>query len=105
MVDSGFGNPKERDSNDLRKMWDIDRDKLGHGKLEVIDTSKWSNQSISMTQAISILKEQQIVSIDNFTKQRKFLDKLKTMFLAFIKTNDVEVIRAAVGRDMDKKIG
>ena len=49
MVDSGLGNAKERDSNDLRKMWDIDRDKLGHGKLEVIDTSKWNNQSISMT--------------------------------------------------------
>ena len=42
-------NAKEHDSNELRKLWDIDRDKLGTGKLEVIDTSKWNNQSISMT--------------------------------------------------------
>ena len=49
MVDLGSGNPKEREANDLRKLWDIDRDKLTNGKLAVIDTSKWNNQSISMT--------------------------------------------------------
>ena len=66
----------------------MDNDKIGPGKLPVIDPTKWQNQSIAVTQAIKILKEQQLVSIENFIHIKRFLERFTKKVLAFIATND-----------------
>ena len=83
-------------------MLEMDRDILGPGKLAVLDPSKWKNQPVSITQAVKILKEQQLVSIDNFFHIKKFLEKFSKKVLAFIATNDQELMlmKNKVTRDL-----
>ena len=69
-------------------MLEMDRDALGPGKLNVIDPTKWKNQPISLTQAVKILKEQQLIGIDNFFHIKRFLERFTKKVLAFIATND-----------------
>ena len=38
-----LGNAKDRESDELRAMLEMDRDALGPGKLNVIDPTKWKN--------------------------------------------------------------
>lgn len=56
-----LGGAKDKETDEIKSMLDMDRDLLGPGKLGVIDISKWKNQPVSLTQAIKILKEQQLV--------------------------------------------
>ena len=80
----------------------MDKDKIGPGKLGAIDPTQWRNQSISLMQAISILKEQQLVGIDNFFHIKRFLEKFTKKTLAFIATNDQDLmlVKNKVTRDL-----
>jgi len=69
-------------------MLEMDKDVLGPGKLEVIDPTKWNNQPVAIVQAIKILKEQQLIQINNFYHIKKFLERFSKKMFAFTATND-----------------
>ena len=56
-------------------------------------------------QAIRILKEQQLIGIDNFFHIKRFLEKFTKKVLAFIATNDQEIMlmKNKVTRDLAEK--
>ena len=74
-------------------MLNMDRDALSQGKLAVIEPAKWKNQPVSLSQAIKILKEQQVTSIDNFAHIKLFLDKFSAKVFKFIETNQQDTDR------------
>jgi hypothetical protein len=80
----------------------MDTDKLGPGKLDVIDPTKWTNQPVSVMQAIKILKEQQLIGIDNFYHIKKFLERFSKKVLTFMATSDQELMlmKNKVTRDL-----
>ena len=100
-----LGNAKDREAEELKQMLDMDQDSLGPGKLSVIDPAKWKNQPVSLVQAIRILKEQQLIGIDNFFHIKRFLEKFTKKVLAFIATNDQEIMlmKNKVTRDLAEK--
>lgn len=92
----------DRESAEIAAMLEMDRDALSSGKLKIIEPEKWKNQSINVTTAIRVLKEQQLIQIENFYHVKRFLDRFSKKVLAFMQTQDQEMnlLKNKTQRDM-----